>query len=157
MADLQSRREERDPLFFALVMSTVASTCVQVPRSYLPLERREVRKLAQNCHEASRHISVASYDPPTSTHVVIRYLCVEITILTIYCAEAVIIATLVIIFVKDMMQHHTLLSARRRISLSHSTCTKRLRMKDLTLSSARSADESFGYCLMVSFDIYFLH
>lgn len=83
MADLQSRREERDPLFFALVMSTVASTCVQVPRSYLPMERREVRKLAQNCHEASRHISVASYDPPTSTHVVIRYLCVVITNLTI--------------------------------------------------------------------------
>ncbi|GJJ13318.1 hypothetical protein Clacol_007570 [Clathrus columnatus] len=73
MADLQSRREERDPLFFALVMSTVASTCVQVPRSYLPLERREVRKLAQTCHEASRHISVAGYDPPTSIHVVIRY------------------------------------------------------------------------------------
>ena len=77
MADLQSRREERDPLFFALVMSTVASTCVQVPRSYLPMERREVRKLAQTCHEASRHISVASYDPPTSMHVVIRYLCVR--------------------------------------------------------------------------------
>ena len=74
MADLQSRREERDPLFFALVMSTVASTCVQVPRSYLPMERREVRKLAQTCHEASRHISVATYDPPTSMHVVVRYL-----------------------------------------------------------------------------------
>ena len=47
MADLQSRREERDPLFFALVMSTVASTLVQVPRSYLPMERPIVRKLAQ--------------------------------------------------------------------------------------------------------------
>ncbi|KAH9925419.1 uncharacterized protein BXZ73DRAFT_103298 [Epithele typhae] len=64
---------ERDPLFFALVMSTVASTLVQVPRSYLPMERHAVRKLAQTCHEASRHISVASYDPPTSMHVVIRY------------------------------------------------------------------------------------
>ncbi|KAL0960929.1 hypothetical protein HGRIS_005935 [Hohenbuehelia grisea] len=73
MADLHSRREERDPLFFALVMSTVASTLVQVPRSYLPMERPVVRKLAQTCHEASRHISVASYDPPTSMHVVIRY------------------------------------------------------------------------------------
>ncbi|KIJ26667.1 hypothetical protein M422DRAFT_55406 [Sphaerobolus stellatus SS14] len=79
MADLQSRREERDPLFFALVMSTVASTCVQVPRSYLPMERREVRKLGQTCHEASRHISVATYDPPTSMHVVIRYLYVSIS------------------------------------------------------------------------------
>jgi hypothetical protein len=74
MADVHSRREERDPLFFALVMSTVASTLVQVPRSYLPMERHAVRKLAQTCHEASRHISVASYDPPTSMHVVIRYL-----------------------------------------------------------------------------------
>ncbi|CAA7261386.1 unnamed protein product [Cyclocybe aegerita] len=73
MADLHSRREERDPLFFALVMSTVASTLVQVPRSYLPMERPVVRKLAQTAHEASRHITVASYDPPTSMHVVIRY------------------------------------------------------------------------------------
>lgn len=47
MADLHSRREERDPLFFALVMSTVASTLVQVPRSYLPMERPVVRKMAQ--------------------------------------------------------------------------------------------------------------
>lgn len=75
MADLSSRREERDPLFFALVMSTVASTLVQVPRNYLPIvERKQVRRLAQICHEASRHITVAAYDPPCSTHVVIRYL-----------------------------------------------------------------------------------
>ncbi|PPQ89641.1 hypothetical protein CVT25_013828 [Psilocybe cyanescens] len=67
MADLHSRREERDPLFFALVMSTVASTLVQVPRSYLPMER------PVTAHEASRHITIASYDPPTSMHVVIRY------------------------------------------------------------------------------------
>jgi len=50
MADLHSHREERDPLFFALVMSTVASTLVQVPRSYLPMERPVVRKLAQVCY-----------------------------------------------------------------------------------------------------------
>jgi len=73
MADLHSRREERDPLFFALVMSTVASTLVQVPRSYLPMERSVVRKLAQICYEASRHITIVSYDPPTSMHVIIRY------------------------------------------------------------------------------------
>jgi hypothetical protein len=47
MADLNSRREEHDPLFFALVMSTVASTLVQVPRSYVPMERPVVRRLAQ--------------------------------------------------------------------------------------------------------------
>jgi hypothetical protein len=74
MGDVHARREEHDPLFFALVMSTVASTLIQVPRSYIPMERHAVRKLAQLCHEASRHVTVASYDPPTSTHVVIRYL-----------------------------------------------------------------------------------
>ncbi|KAI6114357.1 hypothetical protein F5141DRAFT_1187921 [Pisolithus sp. B1] len=73
MADLHAHREERDPLFFALVMSTVASTLVQVSRSYVPMERSTVKKLARTCFEASRHITVASYDPPSSTHVVIRY------------------------------------------------------------------------------------
>ena len=74
MADVHARREERDPLFFALVMSTVASTLVQVPRSYVPMERAQVRKMAQMCHEASRHVTVSSYDPPTAMQVVIRYL-----------------------------------------------------------------------------------
>ncbi|KAI6042705.1 fungal-specific transcription factor domain-containing protein [Pisolithus marmoratus] len=73
MADLHAHREERDPLFFALVMSTVASTLVQVSRCYLPMERSTVKKLARTCFEASRHITIASYDPPSTTHVVIRY------------------------------------------------------------------------------------
>ncbi|KIY71708.1 hypothetical protein CYLTODRAFT_418615 [Cylindrobasidium torrendii FP15055 ss-10] len=73
MADLHARREERDPLFFALVMSTVASTLVQVPRSYLPMDRPAVRRLAQTCYEASRLITVSSYDPPSSMLVIIRY------------------------------------------------------------------------------------
>lgn len=97
MADLHAHREERDPLFFALVMSTVASTLVQVPRSYLPMDRPVVRKLAQvrallsvlvalqlkgnqTCHEASRQVSIASYDPPTSMHVIIRYLFVPFSL-----------------------------------------------------------------------------
>ncbi|KAI0749029.1 hypothetical protein C8Q74DRAFT_1374123 [Fomes fomentarius] len=74
MAGVHSQREECGPLFFALVMSTVASTLVQVPRSYLSMEHHTVRKLVQTCHEASRHISVESYDPPTSMQVVIPYL-----------------------------------------------------------------------------------
>jgi hypothetical protein len=75
MSDLNSRREERDPLFFALVLSTVASTLVQVPRSYLPFfDRASVRKLALYCYEASRLITVAVYDSPNCMLVVIRYL-----------------------------------------------------------------------------------
>lgn len=112
MADLQSRREERDPLFFALVMSTVASTCVQVPRSYLPMGRREVRRLAQTAHEASRHISVASYDPPTSMHVVIRYLYVLLSCHW-HISDVSVIVTQSTTSAKGMTQRHTLPSARR--------------------------------------------
>jgi len=38
------------------------------------MDRASVRRLAETCHEASRHISIATYDPPQSTHVVVRYL-----------------------------------------------------------------------------------
>jgi hypothetical protein len=78
MAGLDSRKDERDPLFSALVMSMVASTLVQVPRSYFPMERSVMRKLAQTCHEGSRLVSITSYDPPTSTHVIIRFLSVHL-------------------------------------------------------------------------------
>ncbi|KAF8339604.1 fungal-specific transcription factor domain-containing protein [Cantharellus anzutake] len=74
MADIATHREETDPLFFALILSTVASTLVQVPRSYLPFfDRPTVRKLALYCSEASRLITVAGYDNPCSMQVVIRY------------------------------------------------------------------------------------
>ncbi|KAF7291687.1 Fumarate reductase flavoprotein subunit [Mycena chlorophos] len=63
MADLHARREERDPLFFALVMSTVASTLVQVPRSYVPMERPVVRKLAQVTLRLHEEAAYAGLDP----------------------------------------------------------------------------------------------
>lgn len=74
LADLASHKEERDPLFFALLMSTLASTLVQVPKSYIPVESGEVRKLAARCYRASRAISHESYDPPVLDMVIIRYL-----------------------------------------------------------------------------------
>jgi hypothetical protein len=74
MVNFHSRGEEQDPLFFALVMSITASTLVQMPRSYLPMDPQTARKLAQACYEASRLVSVAFCDPPSSTQVVIRYL-----------------------------------------------------------------------------------
>ncbi|KAG8897890.1 hypothetical protein FRB99_007857, partial [Tulasnella sp. 403] len=72
-SDLGEKREERDPIFFALVCSTVASTLVQVPRSYLPMDRTEVRVLARRFNEASRNASRHALDPPTTSLVVIRY------------------------------------------------------------------------------------
>jgi hypothetical protein len=74
MVNFHSRREEQDPLFFALVMSITASTLAQMPRSYLPMDPQTARRLAQACYEASRLVSVALCDPPSSTQVVIRYL-----------------------------------------------------------------------------------
>ena len=61
MADLHSRREERDPLFFALVMSTLASTLVQLPRSYLPMDRPVVRKLAQVGFSCAFNVNLAKF------------------------------------------------------------------------------------------------
>ncbi|KAG8873863.1 hypothetical protein FRB98_008757 [Tulasnella sp. 332] len=72
-ADLGEKREERDPIFFALVCSTLSSTLAQVPRSYLPMEKDEVRQLAQRLSDASRAVTVRGYDPPTSSLIVIRY------------------------------------------------------------------------------------
>jgi hypothetical protein len=73
LADLAAHKEERDPLFFALLMSTLACTLVQVPKSYIPVESTEVRRLAARCFRASRAISHESYDPPVVDMVVIRF------------------------------------------------------------------------------------
>ncbi|CED83905.1 quinate utilization pathway activator [Phaffia rhodozyma] len=73
IADLSARREERDSLFFALVMSTLAATLVQVPKVYVPVENSQVRGLAGRCQKASRAITINAYDPPTFLMVIIRY------------------------------------------------------------------------------------
>jgi hypothetical protein len=149
MADLANRREERDPLFFALVMSTVASTLVQAPRSYIPMDRPSVRRLAQACHEASRQISVASYDPPTSMMVVIRYLYVrgplDICALANLFVPAV---TPVTTFARVTTLRHTLLLGRRPTSQSPCICTRRLRTRVWIPSSARFAGGRSGCCSM---------
>ncbi|KAG8851029.1 hypothetical protein FRB96_009511 [Tulasnella sp. 330] len=72
-ADLGEKREERDPLFFALVCSTISSTLVQVPLSYLPMDRKEVRRLARSFATASRRAAETARDPPSSMMVIIRY------------------------------------------------------------------------------------
>lgn len=75
MQDLMDRREERDSDFFALVMSVIASSLVQLPRSYIPsLDQSLVRMLASYCSEASRLVTLAGYKIPNCVHVVIRYL-----------------------------------------------------------------------------------
>ena len=44
-----------------------------MPKSYIPLDGSEVRKLALRCFRASRAISQETYDPPMVDMVIIRY------------------------------------------------------------------------------------
>nr|XP_018263829.1 uncharacterized protein I303_03702 [Kwoniella dejecticola CBS 10117]OBR85987.1 hypothetical protein I303_03702 [Kwoniella dejecticola CBS 10117] len=54
VADLTARRDRHDPVFFALTMSVMASTLVQIPRSLVNLDKNEVESLARKCIQISR-------------------------------------------------------------------------------------------------------
>nr|XP_019013539.1 uncharacterized protein I206_01609 [Kwoniella pini CBS 10737]OCF52320.1 hypothetical protein I206_01609 [Kwoniella pini CBS 10737] len=54
VADLTARRDRTDPVFFALAMSVIASTLVQIPRSLVNLDKNEVENLARKCIQVSR-------------------------------------------------------------------------------------------------------
>ncbi|KAF5373732.1 hypothetical protein D9758_000799 [Tetrapyrgos nigripes] len=73
MKDLEERREEHDSVFFAQVMSLIATTLAQTPGPCIPLEGDALRSLAKRCYETSRSIVSISYDPPTTMHIVLRY------------------------------------------------------------------------------------
>lgn len=94
VANLTARRDKTDPLFFALVLTVLASTLVQVPRSLINLDKTEIESLARRCVRVARvkvayiyEVSPASVEygvladgqepvPVTSTFIVICYLCV---------------------------------------------------------------------------------
>jgi hypothetical protein len=65
--DLMRRREEQpgEEEWTALVLATVMSTLVQVPRAYVPLSRRDVRDLAARCHQETRKWSLGGYKEVT--------------------------------------------------------------------------------------------
>jgi hypothetical protein len=59
-----ARQREMEPgqgEWTALVLTTVMSTLVQVPRAFVPLTRREVKDLAYRCHVAGRNWSIGGY------------------------------------------------------------------------------------------------
>ncbi|KAJ9116939.1 hypothetical protein QFC22_004597 [Naganishia vaughanmartiniae] len=75
LADL-ARHREMEPgqgEWTALVLATVMSTLVQVPRAFVPLTRREVKDLAYRCHIAGRNWSLHGYKDFTVNAVIIRY------------------------------------------------------------------------------------
>lgn len=75
LRDLMSRREERpgEDEWIALVLATVMSTLVQVPRAFVPLSRREVRDLAAKCYKETRKWTLHGYKEATVSAVVVRY------------------------------------------------------------------------------------
>ena len=54
VANLAARLDKTDPVFFALVLTVLASTLVQVPRHLVNLEKAEIESLARRCVRVSR-------------------------------------------------------------------------------------------------------
>jgi hypothetical protein len=114
--------------------------------------RRGVRRMAKRAYEASRLITVANYDPPSSMHVVIRYLWVSSFISLLSPFVLIRLAVTVILYTtsaKATMQRRTLHLARQRILQSLCICTRKRLMKVLILLNARFGRGPFGYCLEV--------
>ncbi|KIR51744.1 hypothetical protein I315_05691 [Cryptococcus gattii Ru294] len=75
LLEIETRRDEKDPVFLALVLSVLASAMVQIPKPLLPtINSCPGRELAGHCYQASRLVSLNTYDPPTIEMVILRFL-----------------------------------------------------------------------------------
>jgi hypothetical protein len=54
LANLAARLDKTDPVFFALTLTVLASTLVQVPRHLVNLEKAETEALARRCVRVAR-------------------------------------------------------------------------------------------------------
>jgi hypothetical protein len=54
LANLAARLDKTDPVFFALTLTVLASTLVQVPRHLVNLEKAEIEALARRCVRVAR-------------------------------------------------------------------------------------------------------
>lgn len=54
IANLTARRDRTDPVFFALTLTVIASTLVQVPRSCVNLDKQEIESLVRRCVRVAR-------------------------------------------------------------------------------------------------------
>lgn len=76
VANLTARRDKTDPLFFALVLTVLASTLVQVPRSLVNLDKTEVESLARRCVRVARVKVAYIYEVNCESHL---RLCMPLT------------------------------------------------------------------------------
>ncbi|KNX49904.2 hypothetical protein CNBG_9472 [Cryptococcus deuterogattii R265] len=75
LLEIETRRDEKDPVFLALVLSVLASAMVQIPKPLLPtINSCPGREMADRCYQASRLVSLNTYDPPTIEMVILRFL-----------------------------------------------------------------------------------
>ncbi|WRT65290.1 uncharacterized protein IL334_002233 [Kwoniella shivajii] len=75
LMEVEHRRDEKDPVFLALVLSVLASAIVQIPKALLPpINNVPAREMADRCYQVSRLVSLNAYDPPTIELVITRFL-----------------------------------------------------------------------------------
>ncbi|ADV21200.1 hypothetical protein CNC03930 [Cryptococcus gattii WM276] len=74
--DLNTKREENlnEEEWVILVLAVVASTLVQLPRSFVNLPRKEVKDLVLRCHNRVRNYLAQDFDSVTVTRTIIIYL-----------------------------------------------------------------------------------
>ncbi|WWD08703.1 hypothetical protein V865_006816 [Kwoniella europaea PYCC6329] len=75
LMEVETRRDEKNPVFLALVLSVLASAMVQIPKALLPpINNIPAREMADRCYQVSRLVSLNAYDPPTIEMVITRFL-----------------------------------------------------------------------------------
>nr|XP_019012481.1 uncharacterized protein I206_03329 [Kwoniella pini CBS 10737]OCF51262.1 hypothetical protein I206_03329 [Kwoniella pini CBS 10737] len=75
LMEVETRRDEKDPVFLSLVLSVLASAIVQIPKALLPpINNVPAREIADRCYQVSRLVSLNAYDPPTIELVITRFL-----------------------------------------------------------------------------------
>ncbi|WVQ97169.1 hypothetical protein IAU59_004279 [Kwoniella sp. CBS 9459] len=79
--DVNTKREERvgQEEWTALVLIIVASTLVQLPRSFISMSRKEVRELVIACYDKVKDYLIKDYEQITVTRTIIVYHCLFVT------------------------------------------------------------------------------
>ncbi|TYJ57555.1 hypothetical protein B9479_001637 [Cryptococcus floricola] len=74
-ADLAAHAEERNPVFFALIMAMIAATLIQVPKSFFPTHDHDsIRRLSTRCLKACYAVTIREMNNTSVDLICIKYL-----------------------------------------------------------------------------------
>ncbi|ODO11771.1 hypothetical protein I350_00555 [Cryptococcus amylolentus CBS 6273] len=74
-ADLAAHAEERNPVFFALIMAMIAATLIHVPKSFFPAHHHDsIRRLSVKCLKACYAVTIREMDKISVDLICIKYL-----------------------------------------------------------------------------------